>query len=325
VAEDRWAPGGGWQSAPYFFPGSNNVIRYGSVCSGIEAPSVAWHGLGWQPQWFAEIATFPSAVLAHHWAHVPNLGDFTNAPPESFSPIDLLVGGTPCQSFSIAGLRGGLADARGNLALGFCRLAQRLRPRWVVWENVPGVLSSGGGRDFGSIIGALAELGYGWAYRILDAQHFGVPQRRRRVFLVGHLGDWRAAAAVLFERSCLRWDSPPRRASRADVAGSLGGGSGSRGWSDDFDRSGAFIPVAPTLQANGRAAGSATQQDAQNGALIVGQCHGGSVGPMGTLRGGDNTTSGVPFVARAVSTRGGGQARPERGDLRNPLASRRRL
>src|SRR5260221_13828343 len=127
-------------------------MRYGSVCSGIEAATVAWHPLGWEPVFFSEIAAFPSAVLAHRWQAVPNLGDFTRI-GGSDAAIDLLVGGTPCQSFSVAGLRGGLADDRGNLALEFLRLAARARPRWVVWENVPGVLSSNGGRGFVSILG----------------------------------------------------------------------------------------------------------------------------------------------------------------------------
>ncbi|NBW23316.1 MAG: DNA (cytosine-5-)-methyltransferase, partial [Caulobacteraceae bacterium] len=111
----------------------------------------------------------------------------------------LLVGGTPCQSFSVAGLRRGMADPRGNLALTYLAIADRYKPRWIVWENVPGVLSSAGGRDFGSFLGALGQLGYGWAYRVLDARFFGVAQRRRRVFVTGYLGDWRRAAAVLFE------------------------------------------------------------------------------------------------------------------------------
>jgi len=177
-------------------------VRYGSVCSGIEAASVAWEPLGWQPAWFSEIDPFPSAVLAHRFPDVPNLGDMTTLhEKEEFQrgSVDLLVGGTPCQSFSVAGLRAGLDDPRGNLALVFLRLAALARPRWIVWENVPGVLSSNRGRDFGSFLGAVAQLGYGWAYRILDAQHFGVPQRRRRVFVVGCLGDWRASASVLFE------------------------------------------------------------------------------------------------------------------------------
>jgi DNA (cytosine-5)-methyltransferase 1 len=117
--------------------------------------------------------------------------------------VGLLVGGTPCQSFSVAGLRKGLDDPRGNLALTYVGILDKFRPKWCVWENVPGVLSSNGGRDFGSFLGALAELGYGFAYRVLDAQNFGVPQRRRRVFVVGCLGDWESAAKVLFESSCL--------------------------------------------------------------------------------------------------------------------------
>jgi len=179
-------------------------MRYGSVCSGIEAATAAWHPLGWEPAFFSEIEPFPRAVLSHHYPDVPLHGDFTTIQENEYGPIDLLVGGTPCQSFSVAGLRGGLGDDRGNLALEFLRLADRTRPRWVVWENVPGVLSSNGGRDFGSILGGLVELGYGFAYRVLDAQYFGVAQRRRRVFVVGCLGDAASAAAVLFERHCLQ-------------------------------------------------------------------------------------------------------------------------
>ena len=186
-------------------------MRYGSVCSGIEAATVAWHSLGWVPSFFSEIEKFPREVLAHHYPDVPLHGDFTTIGADQYGSIDLLVGGTPCQSFSIAGLRGGLDDDRGNLALEFIKLAQRTRPRWVVWENVPGVLSSNGGRDFGTFLGALGEIGYGFAYRILDAQYFGVAQRRRRVFVVGYLGDWRRAAAVLFERESLSGNPAPSR------------------------------------------------------------------------------------------------------------------
>mgnify|MGYP007071585731 CR=1 FL=1 len=170
-------------------------LRYGSVCSGIEAATVAWHPLGWKPAFFSEIDKFPRAVLQHHYPHVPLHGDFTAIRGDEYEPIDLLVGGTPCQSFSVAGLRQGLADARGKLALEFLLLARRLRPRWVAWENVPGVLSKNGGRDFGSILGGLVECGYGFSYRVLDAQYFGLAQRRKRVFVVGHLGDWRRVAA----------------------------------------------------------------------------------------------------------------------------------
>lgn len=186
-------------------------LRFGSVCSGIEAASCAWHPLGWKTEFVSEIEPFPSAVLAHHYPTVPNLGDMTKFKEWPDAAIDLLVGGTPCQSFSVAGLRKGLADPRGNLMLTYLAIAERYAPRWLVWENVPGVLSSNGGRDFGTFLGGLAELGYGFAYRVLDAQFFGIPQRRRRVFVVGHLGDWRRAAAVLFERESLSGLPPKAR------------------------------------------------------------------------------------------------------------------
>ena len=209
-------------------------MRYGSVCSGIEAA-------GWRPSFFSEIDKFPRAVLAAHYPKVPLHGDFTTIKAGEYDPIDLLVGGTPCQSFSVAGLRGGLADDRGNLALEYLRLAQRLRPKWLVWENVPGVLSSAGGRDFGSILGGLVELGYGFAYRVLDAQFFGVPQRRRRVFVVGYLGDWRRAAAVLFERHSLSGHSPPRREAWPRVAALTANGVGTCGADDNQAQAGHLI------------------------------------------------------------------------------------
>ena len=187
-------------------------MRYLSVCSGIEAATCAWHPLGWTPVGFSEIEKFPSAVLAHHYPDVPNFGDMSKFQewPNDLAP-NLLVGGTPCQSFSVAGLRKGLADPRGNLAIVFLGLLDRLRPRWMVWENVPGVLSVDGGRAFGAFLGGLGELGYGWSYRVLDAQYFGVAQRRRRVFVVGHAGGWARAAAVLLESSSLRGDPAPSR------------------------------------------------------------------------------------------------------------------
>jgi DNA (cytosine-5)-methyltransferase 1 len=217
-------------------------MRYLSVCSGIEAATAAWEPLGWSAAAFAEIEKFPSAVLAHHYPNVPNLGDFTKIEAADVGAVDLLVGGTPCQSFSVAGLRGGLADDRGNLALEFLRLADRARPKWLVWENVPGVLSSNGGRDFGSILGGMVELGYGFAYRVADAQFFGVPQRRRRVFVVGYLGDWRRAAAVLFERHSLQGHSAPSRQKGEGTAPTIASRpSGGGGLGTDFDCDGGLI------------------------------------------------------------------------------------
>lgn len=191
---------------------------YGSVCSGIEAASVAWHPLGWRPRWFAVIAAFPSAVLAARWPDVPNLGDFT-AIGSTHGPVDVLVGGTPCQSFSVAGGRAGLDDPRGVLALEFLRLAIRVRARWIVWENVPGALSSGNGRDIRDVLGSFVDAGYGVAWRVLDAQRFGVPQRRRRLFAIGYLGDWRPPVAVLFERPSVRGNPATSGDPRSTSAG----------------------------------------------------------------------------------------------------------
>lgn len=214
-------------------------FTYGSVCSGIEAATTAWHPLGWSPVFFSEIEAFPRAVLQHHYPDVPLHGDFTTIEANEYGSIDLLVGGTPCQSFSIAGLRGGLDDERGNLALEYLKLAKRKRTQWLVWENVPGVLSSNGGRDFGAFLGGLVELGYGFAYRVLDAQFFGVAQRRRRVFVVGYLGDWHPATAVLFERQSLQGNHAPRREKREDVAGTLSSRSTGGGrLGTDFDLAG---------------------------------------------------------------------------------------
>ncbi|MGL4233754.1 MAG: DNA cytosine methyltransferase, partial [Casimicrobium sp.] len=257
-------------------------MNFLSVCSGIEAASVAWKPLGWKPWAFSEIESFPCDVLAHHYPDVPNLGDMTKFEdwPLPDEPIDLLCGGTPCQSFSVAGLRKGLADQRGNLALTYLAIVNKYRPRWVVWENVPGVLSATShdapdpspppepldlerdGQEvdtedeysaeelhaFQCFLAGLAELGYGFAYRVLDAQYFGVAQRRKRVFVVGHLGDWRRAAAVLLERHSLQGHPAPRRETRQNVTGTLSARTqGGGGLGTDFDLDGGI--VAGTLNA----------------------------------------------------------------------------
>jgi DNA (cytosine-5)-methyltransferase 1 len=206
-------------------------MRYLSVCSGVEAASVAWHDLGWTPVGFSEIEPFPSAVLAHRFPSVKNYGDMTKYKEWPIEPgtVDVLVGGTPCQSFSVAGLRKGLDDPRGNLMLVYLGLAEHLRVPWLVWENVPGVLSSNGGRDFGTFLGALGELGYRWSFRVLDAQYFGVPQRRRRVFVVAHLGDGEHPAKVLFEPESLRGDIAKGGKARQGSARGAGKGAASGG------------------------------------------------------------------------------------------------
>jgi len=192
-------------------------IRFASVCDGISAVGVAWKPIGWRFVFKSEIEPFPSAVADHHHPEAPNLGDmekFQEWEGNKYA-TDLICGGTPCQSFSIAGLRKGLDDPRGNLTLTYLAVVAKFRPRWVVWENVPGVVSDKTGA-FGSFLGGLGQLGYGFAYRILDAQYFGVAQRRRRVFVVGHFGRlWQRAAAVLFERESLSGNPAPRRQSGA--------------------------------------------------------------------------------------------------------------
>lgn len=271
-------------------------MRYLSVCSGIEAATVAWHPLGWTPAAFSEIDAFPRAVLAHHYPHVPLHGDFTTIKGHEYGAVDLLVGGTPCQSFSVAGLRKGLDDPRGNLMLEYGALAKRLGAKWLVWENVPGVLSSNGGGDFGSFLGMLVELGYGFAYRVLDAQYFGVPQRRRRVFVVACLGDWRAAAAVLFERYSLQGNPTPRREAGQNIAGTISSRTtGGGGLGTDFELGGGLQPVG--LIAGGQVARCLTTKtriDAETETLIptFGGDFSYAVDVCPTLRAGGNLTGG---------------------------------
>lgn len=266
------------------------IVKYTSLCSGIGAPEQAWKDLGWECQFHAEIESFPSAVYAHHFAS-PNLGDISQFKQwKDYGQLDLIVGGTPCQSFSVAGLRSGLADPRGNLALTFLAVVERYAPRWVVWENVPGVHScwsdaqscgsTAASReigeanrraaieagfdaqtaghfadvvevdqtsDFDQFIAALEQLGYGVATGILDAQYFGVPQRRERVFVVGHIGgQWQRAAAVLFERESLCGHPPPSREAGQRTAPTVAGcsnGGGANGPGRDVDSCESLAPM----------------------------------------------------------------------------------
>lgn len=186
-------------------------MRMGSVCSGILGAELAAPD-HWETAWCSEIDPFASRVIAHHRPELRNYGDFTTIGPNA-GTVDILCGGTPCQSFSTGGSRGGMDDPRGALSVEFAELAHRVNARWILWENVPGVLSSGGGRDFGVFLGALAKRGYFFSYRILDACFFGLAQRRLRVWVVGYLGDWRPPAAVLFEPPSLRGDYHEGRSS----------------------------------------------------------------------------------------------------------------
>jgi DNA (cytosine-5)-methyltransferase 1 len=249
---------------------------------------------------FSEIESFPCALLAHHYPDTPNWGDMTKFKEWPDVSIDLLCGGTPCQSFSVAGLRKGLDDPRGNLMLTFGAIAAKYRPKWLVWENVPGVLFSNGGADFGAFLGMLGQLGYGFAYRVLDAQYFGVAQRRRRVFVVGCLGDWRSAAAVLFERHSLQGHPAPSRKTGQAVtptirAGAANGGAGHGARSGD-SKDELIVPVETLCVATGQAG-------AEIGAEI-----GADMAP--TL----NCNHEAPYVAGALckaSFSGGAGGRPE--------------
>lgn len=193
-------------------------FRYVSIFSGVEAATLAWEPLGWEPVAFSEIEPFPCAVLAERWPDVPNLGDITKIDwkEEIDGAIDLVVGGSPCQSFSVAGKREGLKGASG-LMFEYIRCVQELRPRWFLWENVPGALTSEDGGAFGQLLREMDELGYSLAWRVLDAQFFGVAQRRRRLFLVGHLGA-ESPAEVLFEPDCLSGNPQSSREKRKELA-----------------------------------------------------------------------------------------------------------
>jgi DNA (cytosine-5)-methyltransferase 1 len=217
-------------------------MRYLDTFSGVGTASLAWQPLGWECVAHAENAAFPSAVLAHRFPEIPNWGDCLDHLEWPLEPVDLVCGGTPCQAFSVAGLRAGLADPRGNLTLTYLAIVDQYRPRWFIWENVYGVLGHNRGQTFAAILGALGQLGYGWSYRVLDTQYTRVdgfaralPQRRRRVYLVGHLGDWRYPAAVLFERESLRGHPAPRRQAQQS------GGAEASG-DPRYDSRGAFIP-----------------------------------------------------------------------------------
>ncbi len=240
-------------------------MKYAEICSGINAPTVALHSRGWTPVFFSEIEPFPSAVSAHHYPGVPNAGDFTTIQADQYGQIDVLFGGTPCQDFSMAGLREGLDGDRGNLTLEFAKLAKRLNTTWFVWENVPGVFSIDGGNGFGRILAKFAGYAdghvfeppdggwrnfgivhqadnesYGLAWRVLDAQYvrtdehpYAIPQRRRRVFVVGYRGDWRRAAAVLFEPESLQGDTPTRSKTGSIASALTANGVGTCGADDN--------------------------------------------------------------------------------------------
>lgn len=193
-------------------------LKYISLFSGIEAASVAWEPLGWEPIAFSETEPYPCELLKQRFPDVPNLGDITKIDWSSYrGKADIIVGGSPCQSFSIAGNRDGLKGESG-LMFEYIRAIREALPRYFVWENVPGALSSEKGAAFGQLLHEMDVIGYGLAWRVLDAQFFGVAQRRRRVFLVGCLGNAGRAAQILFDGESMRWDRPSSRDKRKSLA-----------------------------------------------------------------------------------------------------------
>jgi len=272
---------------------------------------MAWHGMGWRLVAFSEIEPFPSKVLAHHYPDVPNLGDMTKFNEWKLNDsIELLVGGTPCQSFSVAGLRQGLKDPRGNLMLTYLAIADKFKPQWIVWENVPGVLSSNNGQDFAAFLEGLAELGYGWAYRVLDAQHCrthdypaAVPQRRRRVFVVGCFGSTERAAKVLFEPESLLGNPAPGRKTGQEVAKCLTRGIGTR-----FDSETDTFAIA----------GNIIGRQPENGGHQMGVNESGS---SYTLTKTDvNAVAYLPFDTTQITSPANG-SNPRYADPCHPLAS----
>jgi DNA (cytosine-5)-methyltransferase 1 len=291
-------------------------LNYLSVCSGIESATVAWRPLGFQALAFAEIEPFPCHVLSHHYPAVPNLGDIRSIDGAAWrGPVDILVGGTPCQSFSVAGRRDGLSDDRGNLALAFVELADAVKPSFILWENVPGVLSSKD-NSFGCFLGRLAgeslplePPGGRWAdsgcvfgpertvaWRCLDAQYFGLAQRRKRVFVVGCPTTGANSIEVLFEFKGVRRDTAPGRGPQADVAGTLKAGARSGGWgnSADYAAAGYIRSADRVTQALTARFGSGGPDDnkAQGGFYVA------------AAYGGGNTGGEIP-VATAISSHGG--------------------
>jgi len=322
----------------------NAPLLYGSVCSGIEAVSLAWQPLGLEAAWFAEIEPFPSAVLAHRYPRVPNLGDMTAIARQvragTVPAPDILVGGTPCQSFSVAGARRGLNDPRGALTLAYVELANAIDqtrhqdhrpPATLVWENVPGVLSDRS-NAFGHFLGALAgesralePPGQKWAHagcvsgprrriawRVLDAQYFGVAQRRRRVFLVASGGDGVDPVEVLFERTGLRGDSSPGFAPWQDAAGAAGLGAaaaaGVAGLKQPYGKAtvtfgfGGGNTAGPIDVAACLTAAPGPKNDFEVETFVAQSVAGGISHTLSTANGGkgcseDGTGKGVPIIA----------------------------
>jgi DNA (cytosine-5)-methyltransferase 1 len=241
------------------------LMRYLSLFSGIEAATVSWSCLGWECAAVSEIDPFCCALLKHYYPDVPNLGDVTKISRsriEDLGPIDLVVFGSPCQDLSVAGKRAGIEGERSGLFFAAMHVVRWSGVRFALWENVPGAFSSNGGRDFAAVVremvGVEPDVPDGrWSnsgvalgpdglleWCVLDAQFFGVPQRRRRIFALRDSGNWADRPPILLEPESLRGNPPARRKAREKAAGTIGGGAGERGRCNDLDRSGAFVSMS---------------------------------------------------------------------------------
>lgn len=290
-------------------------MRYISTFSGVEAASLAWVPLGWEPVAFSEIDPFPSAVLAERFPLVPNLGDITKVNWKKYrGNVDLVVGGSPCQSFSIAGKREGLKGESG-LMFEFIRCVREVRPRWFLWENVPGALSVERGAAFGQLLSEMADGGgYGLAWRVLDAQFFGVAQRRRRLYLVGSAGNgYRKACQVLFEPEGMPWDYAPSRGKRAELAAGSQSGARSAGFCNPSAGAGSIgfrEEQAATLRAGSNLAST--------GAVISLQSDGGTSqnghGSGWSADGSAYTLNTADRQSVAIAANQRGEVRLEQGD-----------
>ncbi len=283
-------------------PGAPCALRMATMFSGIGAPEVAAASIpGVRSTWCAEIDPFACKVLAYRHPNIPNLGDVTS---EDFiakakeasrsggaTRLDVLCAGAPCQDFSIAGQRAGMDGARGGLSKRFIDIVGELRPRWLLFENVPGLFSSNRGEDFKAFLEALTNVGYHLSWTVLDAQYFEVAQRRERVFVVGYLGDWRPPFAVLFDIESLQGNPAPRRQTREEVAGTLGGGTGERGWCPDTDRM-TFVAPATAFALNAK--GGSGRIDGESETFI------GASAPIGTRPYADNASHESRLITHSL-------------------------
>ena len=291
-------------------------LRVGSLFTGVGGMDLGLECAGMEVAWQVEINPYCRQVLKHRWPGVTRYEDVMHVGSEELEPVDLICGGFPCQDVSVAGRREGLAGERSGLFHELMRIARALAPHWLLIENVPGLLSSNGGRDMGAVLGSLAEVGYGYAYRVLDTQYFGPPQRRRRVFIVGHRGGW-CPPEVLFEPESVPGGAPPHRAARKVAPPLLASGAGTartggprlgseekyiiledlrRHSTSNNDLVWCCPPVAPTLRVGGREQGAGNSYDNTPIVCVTGE-RSHTLTSGGSDASEDGTGRGTPIIA----------------------------